>query len=204
MRERTAQEAFWEGEFGSEYTERNQPNVAGRQPFFDQILKLADGARSVCELGANRGHNLAAIGGLAQDLELTGVELNPAAVELLSKVPRTTAVRSSILDFDPGRQFDLTFTCGVLIHVNPDDLSATYRKLYELSSRYVLINEYWNPAPVALDYRGHGDRLFKRDFLGEFMDQCGGAVRVVGYGFLWRRLEPDWDDTTWALFEKTE
>jgi len=46
--------------------------------------------------------------------------------------------------------------------------------------------------------------LFKRDFGGEFIDCVGeDAVRVVDYGFFWRRLEPAWDDLTWTLFEKT-
>ena len=113
-----------------------------------------------------------------------------------------TIHRASIIeDITHLGQFDLTFTMGVLIHLNPDHLSAAYRNLSEMSRRYVLVGEYYNPAPVAIPYRGHSDRLFKRDFAGDLMDQCG--LRLVDYGFVYRRdNQAPLDDITWFLLEK--
>src|SRR5450755_1422866 len=116
----TEQELFWAGEFGTAYTERNVPTPTGRMPFFGDILRLAPGVRSVCELGANRGHNLIALQSLDPSLRVTGVELNPSAFSMLFSLSGVTAVQSSVQNYEPGERFDLVFTCGVLIHINPD------------------------------------------------------------------------------------
>jgi pseudaminic acid biosynthesis-associated methylase len=202
MRAKTEQEAFWEGSFGDEYTKRNVTEPELRTGFFKRILERAPDVRSVCEFGANRGDNLAALRRVRPDLAMTGVEVNGVAAEVMGRIPGVTPVVSSIQDFNTDQRFDLVFTCGVLIHLNPDDLPATYKKMVSLSSRFVMVNEYFNPRPVEIDYRGHSGRLFKRDFAGELLDAHKNQLRVVDYGFLWKRLEPGWDDTTWVLMEK--
>jgi pseudaminic acid biosynthesis-associated methylase len=199
----SAQEEFWQGDFGSAYTERNVVSPEARQDFFAKILQKTFGVTRICELGANRGHNLAAIRGLSINYDLTGVELNADAVKLLGQQDGVQAVHSNILDFNSSQAFDLVYACGVLIHLNPDDLPAVYQKMAALSARYILINEYFNPVPVGLDYRGHSERLFKRDFGTEFLNATKPSTQVLDYGFLWQTVEPAWDNTTWWLFEKT-
>jgi pseudaminic acid biosynthesis-associated methylase len=90
----------------------------------------------------------------------------------------------------------------VLIHINPEMLALTYRKLHEASSRWILVCEYYNPSPMAIPYRGHADRLFKRDFAGEMLDMFPD-LRLADYGFAYRR-DPAFpqDDITWFLMEK--
>lgn len=195
------QTSFWEGEFGNEYTERNAIRAEDRCRFFQKIVDLCKGIESVVELGANKGHNLAALHMVAPGLSLTGVELNRKACGEMAKITGVNAVCSTIQEFS-GDPCDLVFSCGVLIHLPPADLPMIYRKMFDLSRRYILINEYFNPTPVEINYRGHSERLFKRDFGGEFFDTLGNSVRLVDYGFLWKRVEPTWDDTTWWLFEK--
>ena len=97
---------------------------------------------------------------------------------------------------------DLSLIKGVLIHINPDMLPVVYEKLYTASRRFVLVCEYYNPSPVAISYRGHADRLFKRDFAGEMMDKYPD-LKLVDYGFAYRR-DPAFpqDDITWFLMEK--
>lgn len=199
---KSEQEQFWEGEFGSAYTVRNAIQPEQRTKFFSQILKLAPEIQSVCELGANKGHNLLALQSLNPQLQLTGLELNPTALEELKSHSGLAGVQGSIQAFNPNRLYDLVYTCGVLIHLNPDDLTETYQKMCQLSSQYILINEYYNPSPVELGYRGHDGKLFKRDFGGEFWDANEGQVKLIDYGFLWQRVEPSWDNTTWWLFAK--
>jgi len=91
---------------------------------------------------------------------------------------------------------------GVLIHINPEMLSSVYEKLYQASSRFVLVCEYYNPSPVEIPYRGHTDRLFKRDFAGEMMEKYSDLT-LIDYGFAYRR-DPAFpqDDITWFLMEK--
>jgi pseudaminic acid biosynthesis-associated methylase len=205
LREKTEHEAFWEGSFGDAYTQRNAGDPAARSAGFQKILSRTNGVRSICEFGANRGLNLRTLHALDPSLALSGIEINGSAIEELRRdASYVTVFPSAIQDFTPSEQFDMTFTSGVLIHVNPTDLPIAYERLYTASRRYVLIMEYFNPVPVELAYRGETGRLFKRDFAGEFIDHIGAsAVHVVDYGFFWRRVDPGWDDITWVLFERT-
>ena len=81
-------------------------------------------------------------------------------------------------------------------------LQVVYQKLYDSSSKYILIAEYYNPSPLAISYRGHSDRLFKRDFAGEFLD-IFKDVKLIDYGFSYRK-DPAFpqDDITWFLMKK--
>ncbi|MEW6709537.1 MAG: pseudaminic acid biosynthesis-associated methylase [Candidatus Riflebacteria bacterium] len=196
------QTSFWEGDFGNDYTDRNAIRAEDRCNFFKQIIEKCRGLESVLELGANKGHNLSALHMLAPQLSLTGVELNRKACNQMASIGGLNAICSTIQDFKPVETFDLVFTCGVMIHLPPADLPVVYQKMFDLSRRYVMINEYFNPDPVEIKYRGHSERLFKRDFGGEFLDLAANRVKLVDYGFLWKRVEPTWDNTTWWLFEK--
>ncbi|BAY60655.1 hypothetical protein NIES22_07140 [Calothrix brevissima NIES-22] len=202
MRSKTEQELFWEGEFGNEYTTRNQILPEQRQPFFAQVLQKTYGVRKICELGANRGHNLQAIANLSRNFELTGVELNQVAIAELDKIPGVKAKQASIQEFETDEKFDLVFTCGVLIHINPNDLPLVYQKIYNLSSRYILLNEYYNASPLEINYRGNQEKLFKRDFAGDFLEYHQNNLLVIDYGFLWHKIHSAWDNTTWFLMEK--
>lgn len=201
----TEQEAFWAGPFGNDYIGRNQGGalLAGNLAFFSKALQAARGVKSCVEFGANIGLNLQALQLLRPGLECHAIEINAeAARELAGTVPAGHIFQGSILDYQPARVFDLVLVKGVLIHLNPDALPRVYDKLAQACGRYVLLAEYYNPQPVAIPYRGHADRLFKRDFAGELMDRHP-ALKLVDYGFAYRR-DPDFpqDDLTWFLMEK--
>lgn len=202
---KTAQEAFWAGAFGTEYIQRNQGDalLASNLDFFAKALRAARGVKTCIEFGANIGMNLKALKLLHPAQELHGIEINTdAARELAQVIPPGHVHHSSILDFTPQRTWDLVLVKGVLIHINPGELPKVYDKLVTAGSRYLLVAEYYNPAPVAIPYRGHTDRLFKRDFAGEIMDRHP-QMQLVDYGFAYRR-DPCFpqDDITWFLMEK--
>ena len=90
----------------------------------------------------------------------------------------------------------------MLIHVHPDNLHKVYDNLYNNSRRYILIAEYYDPKPVTLTYRGHKNKMFKRDFAGEMLDKYYN-LSLVGYGFCYHR-DPAFpqDDISWFLLEK--
>ena len=81
-------------------------------------------------------------------------------------------------------------------------LPAAYDKLHQASRRFILVAEYYNPTPVEVSYRGHAERLFKRDFAGELLDRHAD-LRLLDYGFVYHRdpLFPA-DDISWFLLEK--
>ena len=202
---KTEQETFWAGEFGTEYIQRNQGEalLASNLDFFAKALRAARGVKTCIEFGANIGMNFKALKLLHPTQEQHGIEINPdAALQLAQVIPAEHVHQTSILDFQPGQTWSLVLIKGVLIHINPDELPQVYDKLVGSSNRYLLVAEYYNPAPVAIPYRGHTDRLFKRDFAGEIMDRHP-QMQLVDYGFAYRR-DPNFpqDDITWFLLEK--
>jgi pseudaminic acid biosynthesis-associated methylase len=202
---KTEQESFWAGNFGTEYINRNQGDalLASNLNFFSRALESSVGIKSCIEFGANIGMNLKALKLLHPTIALHGIEINADAAKLLAQViPPAHVHHTSILDFQNAQTHDLALIKGVLIHLNPEVLPATYDKLVQASHRYVMVAEYYNPSPVAISYRGHAERLFKRDFAGEIMERHP-QLKLVDYGFAYRR-DPNFpqDDITWFLMEK--
>ncbi len=201
----TPQEQFWAGEFGDDYTERNVGAgwVASNTALFSRMLARTGKVESILELGANLGLNLHALRHLLPSAKLAAVEINAQAVAALRKLPGLEVFHQSILEFQPPATYDLVFTKGVMIHINPEHLPRLYDLMHAASRRYLAVAEYYNPTPVSLPYRGHADRLFKRDFAGELLERFPG-LRLVDYGFAYRRdpVFPQ-DDLTWFLLEKT-
>ncbi len=201
----TEQEAFWSGEFGSDYIDRNKSDqyLASNLNFFSTALKQATTVHSCLEFGANIGMNLKALKLLYPSMILDGIEINAIAAEQLSTVLGTDHVhQGSIFEFDHDSLFDLTLIKGVLIHINPDMLTSVYEKLYNYSKKYILVCEYYNPSPVNIPYRGHENKLFKRDFAGELLDSYSD-LELIDYGFSYKR-DPSFpqDDITWFLLKK--
>lgn len=203
----TEQESFWSGSFGDSYTDRNAGEVIARSNlmFWAKVLRRTGLISSCFEIGCNRGLNLDAIKGLMPSCKTSGLEINSHAVRECSNrghqvfegtilAPPAAAGLSDIAD--------LSIASGVLIHINPESLNLAYDLLFTLSRRFILVCEYFNPVPVAIPYRGHENRLFKRDFAREFWDQHP-SMTLVDYGFIWSQdpVAPK-DDRTWFLFEK--
>jgi pseudaminic acid biosynthesis-associated methylase len=201
---KTEQEQFWASEFGDEYISRNQDKelIASNTALFTSILKKTRGVQSIIEFGSNIGNNLHAIRTLLPYVDLSAIEINASAVEHLKKIENLTIHHQSILDFIPKEKKDFVFIKGVLIHINPDMLPEVYQKLYETSSRYICIAEYYNPTPMELNYRGHAEKMYKRDFAGEVLD-IYPDLELVDYGFVYHR-DPVFEqgDITWFLLEK--
>lgn len=202
---KTEQEAFWAGDFGNDYIDRNMGDklLASNLNFFTKALGQATNVSSCVEFGANIGMNLRALKLLYPAMNLNAIEINQQAVKQLSDVVSKENIYSgSIFDFIPKRTFDLSFIKGVLIHINPNELGVVYKKLVDSTNRYLLVAEYYNPSPVAIPYRGHSDRLFKRDFAGEILDQFP-EMKLIDYGFAYHRdLDFPQDDISWFLMGK--
>jgi pseudaminic acid biosynthesis-associated methylase len=201
----TPQEEFWAGTFGSEYIGRNESNqlLASNLNFFSRALKQAGNISSVLEFGANIGMNLKALQLLYPGVMLKGVEINPdAAKQLGDLIGLDNVHEGSIFEFPVAYKVDISMIKGVLIHINPEMLHVVYEKLYQATNRFIMVCEYYNPSPVTISYRGHVDRLFKRDFAGEMLDKYPD-LSLVDYGFAYRR-DPAFpqDDITWFLMEK--
>lgn len=198
----------WRGAFGDAYVERNvasDERVRNSARAFDQILGHLGNAmpKTVLEVGANVGANLAALKAL-HDVTLHAVEPNAKARAKLiesgivgpGNVHDATATSLPFAD----ASIDLVFTCGVLIHIPDDQLADAYHEMHRVASRYLLAIEYFSPTPVRVPYRGETDLLFKRDF-GEFWLELYPFLEVVADGFFWKRTT-GLDNLNWWLFRK--
>ena len=197
------QRAFWAGEFGIEYIGRNKSEdlFASNLSLFSEIFSSTGIApQSFIEFGANIGMNIKALKSLFPKGTFTGVEINSEACKHLTQVCDLT-YESSIESFKPDVLHDLVLSKGVLIHIDPENLSIVYEKLVRSTRKWLLIAEYYNPTPVGIEYRGHSDKLFKRDFAGEILDKYP-EIKLKSYGFRYHRGVFPQDDITWFLLER--
>lgn len=200
----TEQEIFWAGEFGNEYVHRNQNDrlFISNLRLFSLILSKLGPVNSLLEFGANIGMNIRAIQQLCPKIACSALEINAAAAAELRKLNCEQVYQQALADFKLDYPRDVVLVKGVLIHLSPEQLNTVYDILYAASRRYICIAEYYNPAPVSISYRGHTNKLFKRDFAGEMLDRFSD-LSLVDYGFCYRRdVHFPQDDLTWFILEK--
>lgn len=200
----TEQESFWSGQFGTEYIERNSSfEVSNNIGFFAKIFQNKKPPNSILELGPNVGLNLRALRVLFPKAQIDAVEINQDSARILRESKIADRVfHTSILEFEPTQKYDLIFTKGVLIHINPEALPKIYKLMHSYSSRYLLTAEYYSPKPEEIEYRGNKNVMFRRDFAGDILESYND-VTLVDYGFSYRR-DPNFaqGDITWFLMEK--
>jgi spore coat polysaccharide biosynthesis protein SpsF len=198
------QQDFWKGEFGDTYIERNKSKelIASNLFLFAEILKKSGILPvSILELGANIGLNLDALHELLPECETTGVEINKKAAQILNE-SRHQLIQGDIEEVVTPKTYDLVFTKGVLMHLNPESLQAVYKKMFNASNRWILLIEYYSRSPQEIPYRGHQGMLFKRDFAGELLEEFRNSLELKKYGFIYHRDLFPQDDLTWFLMEK--
>lgn len=203
---------FWKGEFGDEYTARNVGMEESNYRMFRELFgddnyecSYYEGKiKSICEFGAGAGMNIRALKRIFPDAQYTAVEINESACKQLASIDELIICNNSITEYNQGitkQLHDLVLCKGVLIHVHPDELAATYKVIYETSNKYILLCEYYNPTPVEVPYRGNTGKLWKRDFAGDMMDMFPNLI-LVEYGFEYHRGANKLDDITWFLLSK--
>ena len=119
------QEKFWHSEYASEYIKRNQKfdidlGVAAWKKMLTEVD--LNTLSSVLELGCNIGRNLHIFEQLLPEAQKSIVEISPLAFNTVTQnFKLKDSQNKSILESDlPLYSFDLVFTSGVLIHVNPN------------------------------------------------------------------------------------
>lgn len=206
----TEQADFWRSEFGEGYIERNAPdanNLRDATIFWSKITNIlretGSVPSSIFEVGPNIGINLRCLKELT-GAEVGGIEPNPKAIAVMEQ--DGVIAPGDVLEgvghdiARPDNSCDMAFTNGVMIHIHPDDLDATCHEMYRISRRYILCSEYFSVSPQAIEYRGHSNKLFKRDF-GSHWLSLYPDMKLIRYGFEWKPIT-GLDNMTWWLFEK--
>lgn len=178
----TKEEKFWSSKFGAEYLERNKlSNQELDQLYINNFglsrsrlnkefltsLKL----KNILEVGCNIGNQLALL--KSQEFKnLYGIEIFPEAVETAkTRAKGINIIQSSAFDipFKDGF-FDLVFTAGVLIHINPKNIAKALKEIYRVSKKYIWGYEYYHPTHISIEYRGNKNRLWKSDFCQMYLN----------------------------------
>ena len=152
------------------------------------------------ELGCNNGRNLEALRKIDVKFELKGYEINETAIKEAQK-KFDVSKKSISSNLQNSKSYDLVFTKGVLIHIPPNKLDRVYSNMYNLSKKYLLVAEYFNPTPMKLIYRGNKNLMFKRDFAKDLIDKFN--LNLVDYGFVYKYdpINPQ-DNLNWFLLRK--
>lgn len=180
----TEQAHFWSSNFGRDYTDRNSRTPEQWDHFYletwghtksemnEAFLGALPRDIRILEVGCNTGMQLAGLQRMGFT-HLYGVELQWYAVERAREfVHHVNILQGSGFDL-PFRDgfFDLVCTNGVLIHIAPSDLPSIMGEMLRCSRRWIWGFEYYSEDLIAIDYRGHKDRLWKGDYAGIFMEQ---------------------------------
>lgn len=186
----TKEEKFWSSNFGAEYLERNEfSNKELDQLYINNFgiarsklnkeflgkLKL----KNILEVGCNVGSQLALLQNQGFK-NLYGVEIFPKAVQKAkSHTKNINIIQGTAFDIPfKDSYFDLVFTAGVLIHINPMDVKRAIREIYRVSNKYIWGYEYYNPKYIGIDYRKNKSRLWKGDFCKMYLDIFPGLKLV--------------------------
>jgi pseudaminic acid biosynthesis-associated methylase len=171
------QEKFWSSEFGKEYTDRNTrqndelnkvyeawygtSRVKMNETFLKQVPKDA----RILEVGCNTGMQLACLKNMGFT-NLYGVELQAYAVEKAKQFTSgINVIQGSAFDLPfKDNFFDLVFTSGVLIHIDPKNLPTVFAEMQRCSRKYIWGFEYYAEQVTAINYRGNEGFLWKADY----------------------------------------
>jgi pseudaminic acid biosynthesis-associated methylase len=198
------QQMFWAKNYADEYIEKNKDfdfdlGVEG----WKKMLAKSENISSILECGCNIGRNINFLNFIFPESNKSIIEISKPAFDFVTKKYHLdSSFNGSIEESNFDRKFDLVFTIGVLIHINPENLILTMEKMFNYSDKYILIGEYFNRTPTMIEYQGQLNKLFKQDFGKLFIENF--KVNLVDYGFLWGKIydEAGFDDITWWLFEK--
>jgi pseudaminic acid biosynthesis-associated methylase len=165
----------WMGEFGDLYIDRNKDidkvnsqlkELIGytKEEIFYDFFNQINRKLNILEVGCNVGLNLSILKKLGFE-NLYGIEINEKAIKIAKqKNPEITFFHSSIENFEIQQKFDLVFTSGVLIHINPESLFDVIEKIHTLSKKFIFGYENFSENLTKLDYRDHSNILWKQNF----------------------------------------
>lgn len=176
MQPNTRQEKFWSSRFGKGYNDRNTYTLRGFDAFYKRTWGITRTAmnrrflkglavRNVLEVGANIGLQLRHLQA-AGFANLYGVEVQWDAVERAKHLTRRVNIlQGSAFDLPfKDNYFDLVFTSGVLIHINPKDHALAVREMTRVSRKYIWGFEYFSERLTEIPYRGNRNVLWKTNF----------------------------------------
>lgn len=196
MSEDTDQLKKWTGKFGKEYTDRNAISLNDLEKSYQNnygitrtklnklFLNRIDHSIRILEIGSNIGNQLLCLQKLGFK-NLYGIEPQNYAVELSKKRTKDiNIIKGDAFDIPyKDKYFDLVFTSGVLIHINPRDIKKIIKEIYRCSHKYICGFEYYSEEYREIIYRGERDLLWKANFPKIYIDTFSD-LKIIKIKFL--------------------
>ena len=112
---------------------------------------------------------------------LYGVDVQDYALEIArSRLNNVNFAQASSFSLPyEDKYFDLVFTSGVLIHISPNDLPAALDEIHRCAKRYIWGSEYYASGVTEINYRGHGELLWKMDYAREYLARFADLELVL-------------------------
>lgn len=179
----TDQIRTWSGDFGREYTDRNDHTPAQLDQFYlatygvtrrelnGRFLRGIPKDASILEVGCNVGTQILLLKEMGF-LEISGVEIQSYALERAKKrLGKTGLLQASALSLPfPDRRFDMVFTSGVLIHIAPPELPVAMAEIHRCAKNWIWGMEYYAPQLTEINYRGNERLLWKTDYARLYLE----------------------------------
>ncbi|MDD3754733.1 MAG: methyltransferase domain-containing protein [Methanobacterium sp.] len=170
----------WETRFGYEYTRRNMFTPSELDQLYldrygvtrtgmnHEFLDLLDRDIVILEIGSNIGNQLHLLHNMGFK-NLYGLEINDYAIKKSIKLHYGLpiyVIKGEAIDI-PFKDsfFDLVYTSGVLIHINPNNIGKVIQEIIRCSKQYIWGFEYFQDEGYKqIKYHGQNNMLWKTDF----------------------------------------
>jgi len=186
----TTQMKEWKGNFGIEYTKRTFKNITEidnkylnrygiTRSGMNKNFLLDIPISRFLEVGTNVGNQLLLLQKLGFN-DLWGIEISDFAIEMAKKnTKKINIIKASALDIPfKDNFFDIVFTSGLLIHIDPSDINKVMDEIYRTSKRYIWGFEYFSDKYEQVKYRGLQNLLWKTNFAILFMDRFSNLILI--------------------------
>lgn len=187
MGNNSKQTQVWSSEFGVEYTDRNLMTIEEMDAMYEKRYGVSRREMNrqfvgdlpkdirILEVGSNIGLQLLFLQEMGFK-SLYGIELSRYAVELSkSKTKNINIIQGNALSIPfKDSYFDLVFTSGLLIHINPKALRIVLKEIHRCSNSYIWGFEYFAEQYTQIKYREAketSDLLWKANFHRIFLNQ---------------------------------
>ena len=179
--ENLQQRKFWSGKQGEEYMNRNMTLENVNKRYVEQLGISVEGILSeffsdihrdseILEFGCSVGLNLEGLKNMGFK-KLSGVEINEKVCKLAKeKNPDFNIFNNSIENFQTDKKYDLVFTSGVLIHINPKSINSILEKILDISKKYIWGLEYFSDEISEVSYRLSPNTCWKQNFPQRFLE----------------------------------
>lgn len=180
---KTYQRKTWEDEFGADYLKRNVYSPSELNDFtkksygitkdelINEFLKDIPKDARILEVGTNIGNRLLFLQSRGFT-NLYGIEIQQRAINYAkNRTDNLNIIQGDALNipFKDGF-FDLVFTCGVLIHISPDNITTAINEISRVSAKYIWGFEYFAEQYTDIIYRGEKNLLWKTNFMKLYLE----------------------------------